>query len=276
MTAITIIETEQAPSSKPRSASAILTTDWLTMVDVPQYNVPLVGFGSSRRLAPGVAEPSAPVMFVNTSSATQKIDVRIIRNYRPVAQGLDETTWTGTYTSGQGYVVGDHIYMNAVPRNFDRITTTLPEPESIDLVVRVDAVDGSGSVTEFTTVTAQSAITSVDGVTIIDNGEIFPETLIRQVAVLDVSETLINPGDRGTDPSGFTLVADREDLDINYGTVYLGHQLQVEPDDVLMLPLNGQFFQEADQVQIKASSAGNVHCTVSYTEGQAEEDQIYF
>jgi len=58
------------------------------------------------------------------------------------------------------------------------------------------------------------------------------------------------------------------------GTFVIANQIPVEPNDIIYIPLNGQFLlsDTDDTFQIKAEAANNVTAMISYTEGQAEED----
>jgi hypothetical protein len=262
---ITIVTTEQAPSSKPVSVSKVLTTEWQKFIDVPMYDVPLVGFGSSRRIAPGVAEPSAPVLFTNVGSETEKIEVRVAKAYRPLQTGVTEVEFQGGWTPGSGYSVGANIYLTSTP--WERDADPFVQVQG---VVQVDAVDINGNVTQFTVVSSSRSTVDVDSLTIdvIEEG-VFPEQLMYQRVVLDSGGAEL-PG------SGFSITPDRDDLSETTNVITIAYQLNVEPRDILLLPLNGQFFLSAEFVEMRALSDNNVHATVSFTLGQSEEDQIYF
>jgi hypothetical protein len=64
------------------------------------------------------------------------------------------------------------------------------------------------------------------------------------------------------------------------GTFVIANALTVEPNDTVVYPLNGQFLlRETNQVagdylDIKASANTSLVATVSFTEGQAEEDDV--
>lgn len=75
------ITTEIAPSAKPVGVSKPVTTVWTEMADGPEYDIPRVGFNSGeRRIAPGVAEVSSPLLISNISDSPISIDVKIIRD----------------------------------------------------------------------------------------------------------------------------------------------------------------------------------------------------
>jgi hypothetical protein len=64
------------------------------------------------------------------------------------------------------------------------------------------------------------------------------------------------------------------------GTFILANQYTVEPNDVVVFPLNGQFLlrevtsSSGDVLDLQASANNALVATVSYTEGQAEEDDV--
>jgi hypothetical protein len=73
------------------------------------------------------------------------------------------------------------------------------------------------------------------------------------------------------------------------GTFVIANQVPVEPTDTLIFPLNGQFLLReiyqpppndtllglsGDYLDIKASANTSLVATLSYTEGQAEEDDV--
>jgi len=245
MTATRTITTEQAPSSRPLTISLPLTTDWQTFIDTPVYDIPLVGFGSSRRIAPGVSEPSGPILVANTSdSQMYTVSVRVVKSDRPLIGAQDETDYQrpdgegGTeilFNGGADYAIGNVLIMD---NNAD---------------VTVDNVDINGGVTEFTIGA--------------------PGNDVEPDAVIEVDAFSGTPG-----PGlGFTLSPDRDNLDPTVNVFYLMKDIQVEPDDVMMLPVIGQFFLSRELMQLVSNDpGGNLVATVSYTEGQAEEDQIFF
>jgi hypothetical protein len=54
----------------------------------------------------------------------------------------------------------------------------------------------------------------------------------------------------------------------------LAKNLPIFPDDVFFVPLNGQFIFTGDILEAKCSSANAVDATISYTIGQAEQDDV--
>lgn len=57
-------------------------------------------------------------------------------------------------------------------------------------------------------------------------------------------------------------------------TFIIANELPVPAFDVLPLPLNGQFIYTGDTVDVKASVNGAANITISYTIGQAEQDDV--
>lgn len=64
------------------------------------------------------------------------------------------------------------------------------------------------------------------------------------------------------------------------GTFVIANAITVEPNDTMIFPLNGNFLLRetnqagGDYLDIKASANTSLVATVSYTEGQAEEDDV--
>lgn len=73
------IETTQAPDAKPVAKSFTLSTNWQTMIEVPNYEVPELVFGGSTTVEPGVGEVISPLMLCNFTANTVQIDVRTYR-----------------------------------------------------------------------------------------------------------------------------------------------------------------------------------------------------
>lgn len=78
MTIITI-RTSQAPDAKPERKGLILTDEWQTMIDVPQYLVPEETFGGTEVIVPGVAEVVGPLLVCNVSGLTASVSVKAVR-----------------------------------------------------------------------------------------------------------------------------------------------------------------------------------------------------
>ena len=225
------ITTEQAPSAKPISYSDNLTINWITFAEIPDYDVPVVGFGISRRVAPGVGEFSGPILLTNYFVDTAKVDVRIVRGTRLLALPQTNTNFD-VYDGGLGHVALDVITMT----NGANVT--------------VDAVDGVGKVTAFTLDTEGTRIQAV------------PEPL-EQLTTTGVG-------------TGFSITVADANLSTTDGHFYLCRNVPVEPQDTVVFPVNGQFLLTRDKLQIKANVDDYIHATVSYSEGQAEEDDIFF
>jgi len=77
--AITRIATTQAPDAKPVAKSFTLTTNWQTMIEVPEYEVPELVFGGTDVVEPGVGEVISPLMLCNFTANTVAVDVRTYR-----------------------------------------------------------------------------------------------------------------------------------------------------------------------------------------------------
>jgi|TARA_B110000503_G_scaffold131253_1_gene205584 hypothetical protein len=76
---ITTIVTSQAPDAKPVAKSFTLTTNWQTMIEVPNYEVPELVFGGSTTVEPGVGEVISPLILCNFTANTVAVDVRTHR-----------------------------------------------------------------------------------------------------------------------------------------------------------------------------------------------------
>jgi len=77
--AITTVVTSQAPDAKPVAKSFTLTTNWQTMIEVPNYEVPELVFGGSTTVEPGVGEVISPLILCNFTANTVAVDVRTSR-----------------------------------------------------------------------------------------------------------------------------------------------------------------------------------------------------
>jgi hypothetical protein len=51
-------------------------------------------------------------------------------------------------------------------------------------------------------------------------------------------------------------------------------ELPIPAFDILPLPLNGQFIASGDRLEITSSAASGINVTISYTVGQAEQDDV--
>lgn len=237
------IVTDQAPSAKPVSVSVDITTEWQTMIDVPDYDVPVVGFGSARRIAPGVAEISSPLLVVNydTDSPTfnENIDVRIVRGTRPLKTGLTRADFDGFFDGGQGHVQNERIEL------------------------------ANGAIIEVTQISSDGVDSVVDFVvlSIGDPVQAVPEPLEQNFGTL--------PEDQNPSPGiGFSLIVREENLSETDEHYYLMRDFPIRPFDMFRMTLSGQFLLTRDKLQIRGSSDNKMTATISYTEGQAEEDDI--
>jgi|TARA_R110000744_G_scaffold138757_2_gene249652 hypothetical protein len=77
--AIYTIATSQAPDAKPVAKSFTLSTNWQTMIEVPNYEVPELVFGGSTTTEPGVGEVISPLILCNITANTVMVDVRAHR-----------------------------------------------------------------------------------------------------------------------------------------------------------------------------------------------------
>lgn len=224
------ITTEQAPSAKPLRVSKELTTSWQTFIDVPDYDVPVVGFGISRRIAPGIAEVSSPILISNFSATSANCDIRVVDAARPLVAGQTELDFA-VWESGSGYSTGEVITMT----NGANVTVT---------------GDVGGQISSFEITTVGDSVVAL------------PEPLEQATS--------------SAGGVGFNLVVTDSNLSTTEGFYYLGKGIPVRPNDTLIFPTNGQFLNTRDQLQIKAGADSQLQATLSFTEGQAEEDDIFF
>ena len=76
---ITTITTSQAPDAKPVAKSFMLTTEYLPMIEVPNYEVPELVFGGSTTVEPGVGEVISPLILCNITANTVTVDIEVHR-----------------------------------------------------------------------------------------------------------------------------------------------------------------------------------------------------
>ena len=57
-------------------------------------------------------------------------------------------------------------------------------------------------------------------------------------------------------------------------TFHIIRNMQIPGYDTIPLPLNGQFFQSGDLLEVKADANLSVDATLSFTLGQSEEDDV--
>lgn len=60
-------------------------------------------------------------------------------------------------------------------------------------------------------------------------------------------------------------------------TFVLANEVPVEPNEIIYIPLNGQFLLSVDddRLQVRASTGGTLTALLSFTQGQAEEDTLF-
>jgi hypothetical protein len=63
----------------------------------------------------------------------------------------------------------------------------------------------------------------------------------------------------------------RLETDTNF---LITNELPIPSNDIVSIPLNGQFIYSGDLVQVKGSDNNTLDITLSYTIGQAEEDDV--
>jgi hypothetical protein len=78
MTIITVT-TSQSPDAKPIAISKTLTTSYVAIISVPNFEIPELVFGGSTLIAPGIAEVISPLLISNKTSSTAYVDIRIYR-----------------------------------------------------------------------------------------------------------------------------------------------------------------------------------------------------
>jgi hypothetical protein len=54
----------------------------------------------------------------------------------------------------------------------------------------------------------------------------------------------------------------------------IASQLPIPAYDILPMPLNGQFIASGDKLEITSSTVSGINVTISYTVGQAEQDDV--
>jgi hypothetical protein len=76
---------------------------------------------------------------------------------------------------------------------------------------------------------------------------------------------------RSTTTRTFSIRVYRESIDATY---FLADTVAVPAKDTLFFPLNGQFFFAGDTLEITASATDVLDATLSYTVGQAEQNDV--
>lgn len=54
----------------------------------------------------------------------------------------------------------------------------------------------------------------------------------------------------------------------------IASELPIPAYDILPMPLNGQFIASGDRLEVTSSTASGINVTISYTVGQAEQDDV--
>ena len=54
----------------------------------------------------------------------------------------------------------------------------------------------------------------------------------------------------------------------------IASELPIPAYDILPMPLNGQFIASGDKLEVISSTASGINVTISYTVGQAEQDDV--
>lgn len=55
---------------------------------------------------------------------------------------------------------------------------------------------------------------------------------------------------------------------------FIANELPISGSDVTPIPLNGQFILTGDRLEVKSSANNDLDITISYTIGQAEQDDV--
>lgn len=120
------------------------------------------------------------------------------------------------------------------------------------------------------------SITNADWTTLIDvpNYEIPEETFGGGTIVVPGVAEIISP----LLISNITASSITVDIKIyrqSANTDYLiATQLPIPAFDILPLPLNGQFIASGDRLEIISGAVSGINVTISYTVGQAEQDDV--
>lgn len=66
----------------------------------------------------------------------------------------------------------------------------------------------------------------------------------------------------------------KETVTQTVGPFILANEIQIPGRDIIAIPLNGQFILTGDVLEVRASVAGQLNITLSFTIGQAEQDDV--
>jgi hypothetical protein len=289
---MTIIATSQAPIAKPKTANHFLTTAAIRIVEASAYLVPLLGFASGQRIARGVVEFNSPLLVSNVSNAAASFTARIQRRDPSVLSseqlaaavvGEAELITNGTFATdiagwsavGGATLTWDPLgYLSAtnIPpaATFAQqtVTTVVGTPYfvSVNFVApsagtRYALLVVSGNLVAYR---FEPIVTTTSRISFVARDTSSTLTLIAFNANPALVDTVSLKAVPAAALGPFTLVKD-----------YL-----VEPGDTAVFPLNGQFLAHepavlaGDYLDISASANSALVATVSYTEGQAEEDDV--
>lgn len=136
-----IIVTDQAPAAKPISNSMEVRDFWQTLLEAPQYEVPVVGIGSARRLAPGLVEIASPLIVTCVTDQPSVLSVRILRGDFSEAwlvRQLDilPNDMTVVPLNGTMLLTGDRLQVKANANNLvdATISATVGQAEEDDVL----------------------------------------------------------------------------------------------------------------------------------------------
>jgi hypothetical protein len=284
-----IISTNIAPIAKPKTASHFVTTVATRIVEANGYQVPTLGFQSSFKFAAGAVEFNSPLLVANVSNAAASFTARIQRRnpamftteqLAAAVVGEAELVTNGAFTSDiagwsavqgavltwdpLGYLSATNISQSTGRFVQQTITTVVGTPYFVqanfvapDYAIAVFVLSGNFASLRFEPVpTASTQLTFVARGT----------STILQLSAFTSGTALVDSVSMKAIPSAalgpFNLVKD-----------YI-----VEPGETAVFPLNGQFLLndpavlQGDYLDISASANSALVATLSYTEGQVEED----
>jgi hypothetical protein len=114
-TIILTVETSQAPDAKPVVVSLVLSTNWKTLISVPNYLVPELVFGGSTTIEKGVGEVISPLMLCNITANTALVDLRVHRDLDNIEYYILKNLAIPSYDTipvplnGQFFKTGDEL-----------------------------------------------------------------------------------------------------------------------------------------------------------------------
>ena len=236
------ITTDQAPISKQSSVGKVLSTSWETIIDVPDYDVPVNSFAEGRQISKCAVELVSPVIVSNSGTVACEYSLQVIKaarylditqtqdDYGGQTSDVDGVVYGGTFDPGSGYVLSETITL------------------SNGATISVDLIGDSGEVVEFSFVSAGNPVERPGA------------------GYLNLTST-------AEGGSGFILYVAEDSFTDDDSSFILANSHPVLVANTSQFYLNGHILLSGDRLQMKANNAANVHIFVSYTEGQAEEDQ---